>query len=1453
MVTENLDLDLTIKGKQDAKDVSKDFEQSRKSVEGLVKNLNQLEGILKKRTKEAQDFQMAMAGITGGRSLGQSAKLIAGGEINSVLANAAASGRRSDFKAQGGNILAGDVNALFAGIRSAIQAAKNQAIVEMTKIRQSVSPNDTLSLLRQKETAQTARVAYGQLTAASIPGGRVSASEVAALEQIRNRIREIEALERQEILNQKQLAKETQTRTREIEKQAQAQQKALNAAANRPAAQQAARENKLDMLFGDGGATLFKVQAGLLVNYAIMGQIFNLFQFGTRYVIEFDKALRDVQAITDTTNTNMEQLSQTFIDVSQNTRFSAVEIAKAAVTMGQAGLSAKQIEQSIGSVALLATASGSDIASSVDVVTSALTVFNLNASETAHVADVMTGALNLSKLTMDKLQLGIQYAGNTAAEAGTTLEELVAILGGVANAGIKSGSTIGTGIAQLFVELQNPTKKFNEELKRVGLNISDVDVKAKGMSNVLETLTQAGFGASSAFAAFDLRAARAFLAASRNIDTIKDFEQQISLSSSAAKANDTQMKSLENTMAKFRNTLGATIIQIAGPLKEALITALNLFSSILNTLNQIPYVLPIVGTAMLTWFGGAVLLRITNLYKGIMGLVAGTKELTVVWGAMQGMSAVGGSRLAAMGAATAATTREVTLLGRALQFVFMTPLGRIIGIVGTVVAGLIGWNAAMGDTSDELERVQTSIDNANGAFRDTQERIGSVDSELERLMDRYSTLSTNHDALQQEVVAMQEKFSGFSTEIRTDTITSVEDLISVLQKLKNELANLSLEQVKAVAFEEANKAIIKSNEFKDKFYQQYLDTSAGGYSAQGLKAFNPSDVILSRVSKQVDDMLKGNDLSTQNNDQLAKSNQVFQSGINEIEDEITRKTQEKNRLLRENSDADLDKLDKDIDNLRSGRDYLKGFKLATFATKTRNDMQAKNAVDELVAEKEAMKVAEGGKTYLQLQTDLKQAKADNNRAKVKAVEKELKAYRDQVFSDGNVSDIASRTGLSVQEVRNNISKGVGGQISDALAESSITYDQMTKSLGSGTKEYLGTITELQKLSIEELKRQIDLATRSAQNKIAQIDAVLGQINDRERGGLRGKYSDAEVSKLEDIKNDTETARIKERIKAITALMPKLKQLEDQQKAVYQRAQNSSDSDPKSGSKLQAAIQTQKDYNSAIDERIGYENELQELQAQADARDGVAKINGEIVANMTLAEQIQYVIDKYREQISIQESLGLNIQRNLVSVMDDARESLGDYFFEWVKGSKSAGDAFKSFALSVIEDMAKIAAKRAATGIFDYVLGAISGAISGGGTGVYDGAPAGAAPVIPVSSKPLKVGGFIRAKMGYAVPNRDSVPAMLEPGEFVFRKSAVQMLGLDNLRQMNAQGNAVTSRGANQMGDGYQGGQPAVTNVYVVAPDKQPTLTKNDVLVTIHEDMVRGGTSAKLVKRIVSGG
>lgn len=96
------------------------------------------------------------------------------------------------------------------------------------------------------------------------------------------------------------------------------------------------------------------------------------------------------------------------------------------------------------------------------------------------------------------------------------------------------------------------------------------------------------------------------------------------------------------------------------------------------------------------------------------------------------------------------------------------------------------------------------------------------------------------------------------------------------------------------------------------------------------------------------------------------------------------------------------------------------------------------------------------------------------------------------------------------------------------------------------------------------------------------------------------------------------------------------------------------------------------------------------------------------------------------------------------------------------GSKSASDAIRDFASSVVASIAKIMAQKLAS----QIMTAAFGGSEGGSAGFF-------------SSLFMAEGGQVPG-----VGNTDSVPAMLMPGEFVIRKSAVRRLGTGFLELLN---------------------------------------------------------------------
>lgn len=127
-------------------------------------------------------------------------------------------------------------------------------------------------------------------------------------------------------------------------------------------------------------------------------------------------------------------------------------------------------------------------------------------------------------------------------------------------------------------------------------------------------------------------------------------------------------------------------------------------------------------------------------------------------------------------------------------------------------------------------------------------------------------------------------------------------------------------------------------------------------------------------------------------------------------------------------------------------------------------------------------------------------------------------------------------------------------------------------------------------------------------------------------------------------------------------------------------------------------------------------------------------------------------------------------------------------------------------------------------------------------------------------------------------------ARLTPGEYRIPAAAAKSFGYDNLDRMNfdasmehlAKGGMSHMGATDVLGDGVaenadkrgalarnpfgtrlqspkQTQHQSTTNVWIVKPDEQPPMTKNDVIVAVAEDMLSNGVTKKLVKQVVQGG
>jgi hypothetical protein len=191
--------------------------------------------------------------------------------------------------------------------------------------------------------------------------------------------------------------------------------------------------------------------------------------------IEFEKTMSEVRAITGASGREFEALEQDALRLGAATKFSATEVGQLQVAYGRLGFTTKEILAATEATLDLAAATGEDLAKSADVAGSTVRGFGLSANQTQRVVDVMASSFNKTALGLDNFAESMKYVAPDAAAAGASIEETTALLGTLADAGIR-GSQAGTSLRKIFSELTRDGRPLAEriaELSKKGLTLAD--------------------------------------------------------------------------------------------------------------------------------------------------------------------------------------------------------------------------------------------------------------------------------------------------------------------------------------------------------------------------------------------------------------------------------------------------------------------------------------------------------------------------------------------------------------------------------------------------------------------------------------------------------------------------------------------------------------------------------------------------------------------------------------------------------------------------------------------------------------------------------------------------------------------------------------------------------------------------------------------------------------------
>ena len=430
------------------------------------------------------------------------------------------------------------------------------------------------------------------------------------------------------------------------------------------------------------------------------------FRSGIQAVVDYDQALKNLQAITNATNAETALMGDKIREVASLTKFSTKEVAEGMVFIGQAGFSAGEAIDTIQAAAMLATGTLSDLKTSSDLVTTALRVFHMNASESSRVADVFANAVNKSKTTVEGLKVSLNYLGPVAHASGLTLEESAAAVMALANSGIRA-STIGTSLRQMLSRLAAPTKKMREEFAAANVDIKKFNVSTDGLAGTAGKLSTVLKGdVSKAFQLFGLRAANAAIILSAlGKEGMEFLTDQASEVGSAVRMAEKQMEGLGVAAKNLRDKIELLAISIGtGGLSTALKVVIDILRPLVDILSALAS--SVIGQLIITT--GGLTLAFIGLGKAVGLLSAALVALThhISMKAAFAMMAEQGETLSFVWTKLSSVA---VMLGRILQFSLLaafTAVGAVFHVIAskgaTLLLILVGLRAAFANLAKSL-------------------------------------------------------------------------------------------------------------------------------------------------------------------------------------------------------------------------------------------------------------------------------------------------------------------------------------------------------------------------------------------------------------------------------------------------------------------------------------------------------------------------------------------------------------------------------------------------------------------------------------------------------------------------------------------------------------------------------------------------------------------------------
>jgi len=414
--------------------------------------------------------------------------------------------------------------------------------------------------------------------------------------------------------------------------------------------------------------SMVKAIGGLAAAYVSFQTLQAAITETVRIGAEFEQTMATVGGVMRATSDDFARLEAAAKKAGAETEWSATQSAEALKYMGMAGFNAGQAVEALPGLLDLATAGQLDLGTAADIATDSLTAMGMGVSELTRFNDVLVGTITRTNTDIQKMGESLKYVAPVAHNFGLDIETTSALLGTMANAGIKA-SDAGTDLRQALMRTADAAKALG--------------IEGASFTEVLKAAKEAQWDANKVNEEFGMIASKSVLVLMENIDAYEKLNTELrGVDGESKRLADTMRDTVAGSFKGLQSAVESVALEAfdmyKGSLKEAIVDTTQFVRDHKDTILAVVSALEIAAQAVTAYVAVMVTL------KGVT--IASTAAVTAYNVAME---------LVATYTTSAATITEVlnarlqtTSVSAQLAAGSLTKVQLALGVIGAAIAGL---------------------------------------------------------------------------------------------------------------------------------------------------------------------------------------------------------------------------------------------------------------------------------------------------------------------------------------------------------------------------------------------------------------------------------------------------------------------------------------------------------------------------------------------------------------------------------------------------------------------------------------------------------------------------------------------------------------------------------------------------------------------------------------------